>query len=59
MLTQDGTKKTVWEGELTYDDFPRKFEIKGWSENNGTVTLFLNGEATGNSYNVEFKKVRD
>ena len=59
VLTQDGTKKNVWEGELGYDDFPRKFEITGWSENNGTVTLFLDGAATGNSYNVEFKKVRD
>ncbi len=59
VLTQDGTKKTVWEGELSYDDFPRKFEVTGWSENNGTVTLFLDGAATGNSYNVEFKKVRD
>lgn len=59
VLTQDGTKKTVWEGELGYDDFPRKFEITGWSENNGTVTLFMDGASTGNSYNVEFKKVRD
>ena len=59
VLTQDGNKKTVWEGELGYDDFPRKFEVTGWSENNGTVTLFLDGAATGNSYNVEFKKVRD
>ncbi len=59
VLTQDGVKKTVWEDELGYDDFPRKFEITGWSENNGTVTLFLDGAATGNSYNVEFKKVRD
>lgn len=59
VLTQDGTKKNVWEGELGYDDFPRKFEVTGWSENNGTVTLFLDGAATGNSYNVEFKKVRE
>ena len=59
VLTQDGTKKTVWEGELGYDDFPRKFEVTGWSENNGTIVLFLDGASTGNSYNVEFKKVRD
>lgn len=59
VLTQDGTKKTVWEGELGYDDFPRKFEITGWSENNGTIVVFLDGASTGNSYNVEFKKVRD
>ncbi len=59
VLTQDGTKKTVWEGELGYDDFPRKFEVTGWSENNGTVTVFMDGVSTGNSYNVEFKKVRD
>ena len=37
---------------------PKKFSIKGWSENNGTVTLYKGDVATGNSYNVEFKKVR-
>lgn len=59
VLMQDGDKKTVWEGELGYDDFPKKFEIEGWSENNGTVTLYRDDEATGNSYNVEFKRTRE
>lgn len=59
VLMQDGTKKTVWEDVLCYDDFPKKFEIEGWSENNGTVTLYRDDEATGNSYNVEFKRTRE
>lgn len=59
VLMQDGDKKTVWEGELGYDDFPKKFEIEGWSENNGTVTVYRDDEATGNSYNVEFKRTSE
>ena len=58
VLEQDGKSKTVYKGTLSYDDFPKKFSIKGWSENNGTVTLYKGDVATGNSYNVEFKKVR-
>ena len=58
VLEQDGKSKTVYKGTLSYDDFPKKFTIKGWSENNGTVTLYKGDVATGNSYNVEFKKVR-
>ncbi len=58
VLTQDGKKKTVWKGTLTYDDFPKKFSVEGWSENNGTVTLYKDDIATGSSYNVEFKKVK-
>ena len=57
VLSQDGREKTVWNGTLSYDDFPMKFEFEGWSENNGTVTLYKDDEATGNSYNVEFEKV--
>ena len=34
-----------------------KFEFEGWSENNGTITLYKDDEATGNSYYVEFEKV--
>lgn len=58
VLEQDGKTKTIYKGTLSYDDFPKKFSIKGWSENNGTVTLYKGDVATGNSYNVEFKKVR-
>ncbi len=59
VLTQDGKKKTVWNGTLGYNDFPMKFdEIYGWSENNGTITVYKDDVATGNSYNVEFKKVK-
>lgn len=59
VLTQDGKKKTVWNGELGYNDFPAKFDIEGWSDNNGTVTVYKDDVATGNSYNVEFKKVKE
>lgn len=57
VLSQDGREKTVWNGTLSYDDFPMKFEFEGWSENNGTIILYKDDEATGNSYSVEFKKV--
>ncbi len=59
VLSQDGQKKTVWEGVLGYDDFPRKFDISGWSENNGTIILYKDDVATGNTYNIEFKRVRE
>lgn len=58
VLTQDGVSQTVWKGMLSYDDFPRKFEIDGWSENNGTVTLCKDDQDVPGSYNVEFSKVR-
>lgn len=57
VLNQDGRERTVWNGTLGYDDFPMKFEFEGWSENNGTITLYKDDEATGNSYYVEFEKV--
>lgn len=57
VLRQDGREKTVWNGTLSYDDFPMKFEFEGWSENDGTITLYKDDEATGNSYSVEFEKV--
>ncbi len=56
VLTQDGSTKTVWKGTLSYSDFPRKFTIQGWSENNGTVTVCKNDQP-GETYNVEFSKV--
>lgn len=56
ILNQDGKSKTVWSGTLSYSDFPKVFSITGWSENNGTVTLYKNDEAIGGTYNVEFKK---
>ena len=57
VLTQAGKTKTVWSDTLTYDDFPRKFTITGWSDNNGTVTIYKDDVSTGFSYDVDFKKV--
>ncbi len=57
VLTQDGKSKTVYSGTLSYDDFPKKFTITGWSENNGTITMCKGDDVVDGSYNVEFKKV--
>ncbi|MCI5501712.1 MAG: Stk1 family PASTA domain-containing Ser/Thr kinase [Lachnospiraceae bacterium] len=57
VLTQSGKTKTVWSGTLSYNDFPKKFTISGWSEGDGTVVLYKNDVSTGYSYDVEFKKV--
>ena len=56
-MEQDGKSRAVYSGTLSYGDFPREFPIKGWSENNGKVTLFKNDQQIGGTYNVEFKKV--
>lgn len=58
VLEQDGKSRTVWKETLEYKDFPKKFTIEGWSDNNGTVTLCKGDQTIGGSYNVEFKKVR-
>ena len=59
VLTQDGVTKTVWSDTLSYDDFPRKFNITGWSDSNGTAVIYKNDVSTGYSYNVDFKKVAE
>ena len=43
VLTQDGKSQAVWSGTLQYDDFPKEFPIKGWSENSGTITVSKDG----------------
>lgn len=57
VLTQDGKSRTVFNGTLSYNDFPKKFTIYGWSENNGTITVCKGDDVLDGSYNVEFKKV--
>lgn len=59
VLNQDGKKKTVFSGTLSYNDFPKKFTINGWSENNGTITLVKAGEVVGGEYNIAFSKVSE
>ncbi|MCH5267857.1 MAG: Stk1 family PASTA domain-containing Ser/Thr kinase [Lachnospiraceae bacterium] len=56
VLEQDGKTKTVWSGTLSYSDFPFTREINGWSENNGKITVYKDGQQVGGTYNVEFKK---
>lgn len=58
VLEQDGKTRTVWKGTLSYSDFPKRFDIEGMSDNNGTVTLCKGDQVMGGSYNVEFKKVK-
>lgn len=57
VLNQDGKSRTVFKGKLGYSDFPRKFEITGWSENNGTITMCKGDDLVDGSWNIEFKKV--
>ncbi len=59
VLAQDGKSRTVYKGTLGYEDFPKSFEIDGWSDNNGTVTISVDNKILdGISFNVEFKKVQ-
>ena len=57
VLSQDGSSQTVWKGTLSYDDFPKEFPVKGWSENTGSVTLCKNDQEIAGTYSVDFKKV--
>lgn len=43
---------------MSYSDFPRKFSVEGYSDNNGKITLYKDGVEVGGPYNVEFKKER-
>lgn len=56
VLTQDGKSQAVWSGTLQYDDFPKEFPIKGWSENSGTITVSKDGQTIG-TYSVDFQKI--
>lgn len=56
VLTQDGKSQAVWSGTLQYDDFPKEFPIKGWSENSGTITVSKDGQTIG-TYSVDFQKM--
>ena len=55
VLTQDGKSQPVWSGTLSYDDFPKEFPVKGWSENSGTITVTKDGQTIG-PYTVDFQK---
>lgn len=57
VLKQDGKERTVYKGKLGYSDFPKKFTITGWSDNNGTITMCKGDDVVDGSWNIEFKKV--
>lgn len=57
VLTQDGKSRTVFKGRLSYSDFPRSFDVTGWSDNNGTITMCKGDDLVDGSWNIEFKKV--
>lgn len=57
VLTQDGKSRTVFKGKLSYSDFPRSFDVTGWSDNNGTITMCKGDDLVDGSWNIEFKKV--
>lgn len=59
ILTQDGRTQTVYSGTLSYNDFPKKFTINGWSENTGMLTMSKDGVMIDGKFDVEFKKVAD
>ena len=59
VLNQDGKKKTVFSGTLSYNDFPSNFTVIGWSDNNGTISMGLYGEVLGGEYNIAFSKVSE
>ncbi|MEE3393210.1 MAG: Stk1 family PASTA domain-containing Ser/Thr kinase [Lachnospiraceae bacterium] len=56
VLSQSGSTKTVWNGTLGYDDFPKTFTITGWSGDNGTVTVCKGDTVLDGTYNVEFSE---
>lgn len=59
ILTQDGKSKTVYQGTLSYNDFPKKFTINGWSDSTGTLTMSKDGVMIDGSFDIEFKKVAE
>lgn len=57
ILTQDGKSRTVFRGKLSYSDFPKRFDVTGWSDNNGTITMSKGDDMVDGSWNIEFRKV--
>ena len=57
-LTQDGHTKTVYSATCSMGDFPlRVSNIEGYSENNGQITMYLDGVQVGDVYSISFSKV--
>lgn len=57
-LTQAGNSKVVFSEECTYGDFPLSLDdVEGYDETNGTLTMYVDGEAKGDSVSISFAKV--
>lgn len=57
ILTQSGNSTTVYSEECTYDDFPLQITVDGKDESDGTLTMYVGGEAKGEPIRVSFTKV--
>ena len=48
----------VFSEECTYGDFPLSLDdVEGYDETNGTLTMYVDGEAKGDSVSISFTKV--
>lgn len=56
VLIQDGSTTTVYEKECTIYDFPMALSVQSKSGSNGTLQMYLNGAAVGESVPVSFAK---
>lgn len=60
VLSQDGKRTTIREVTLSYSDFPYTLDnVKGSSDSQGDVIVYMDGKSTGTSYNITFKRVAD
>lgn len=57
ILTQSGKSSTIFSEECTYDDFPLPIQVQGFDESDGTLTMYVDGEAKGEPIRVSFTKV--
>ena len=58
ILSQSGKTKTVYSEECTYDDFPLSLpSVEGYDESDGTLTMYVDGEAKGDPVPISFTKV--
>ncbi len=59
ILTQDGKSQTVFNGTLSYKDFPKKFTVNGWSDSTGQLTISKAGVVLDPVFDIEFKRIAD
>lgn len=56
VLVQDGVTKTVFEKECTIYDFPMPISVESESGSDGTLQMYVDGSAVGESISVSFTK---